>query len=179
MRSRCAAKSVTSSQSNSSVSSTSLTIVGMPQPRNTHSATVSCRLSSPIMNATPNVYSRTCSMRCNHRPIRLAVMNCILSSSVYLEQTLTFSQSTAWVLREAAERRHVCGRSKCGETTATLTPSHISTSLHCPTQKGGVMGKRCPPHSTCTRAHAEAMPSTSHRKILPCAQHTHGGNESD
>ncbi|RNC40171.1 hypothetical protein TcCL_NonESM10375 [Trypanosoma cruzi] len=83
------------------------------------------------------------------------------------------------VLREAAERRHVCGRSKCGETTATLTPSHISTSLHCPTQKGGVMGKRCPPHSTCTRAHAEAMPSTSHRKILPCAQHTHGGNESD
>ncbi|RNC36772.1 hypothetical protein TcCL_Unassigned00242, partial [Trypanosoma cruzi] len=96
MRSHCAATSVTSSQSNSSVSSTSLTIVGMPRPRNTHSATVSCRLSSPIMNATPYVCRCTCSMRCNHRPIRLAVMNCILSSSVYLEQTLTSSQSTAW-----------------------------------------------------------------------------------
>ncbi|RNF04873.1 hypothetical protein TcG_11154 [Trypanosoma cruzi] len=65
MRSRCAATSATS-QSNSSVYSTSHTIAGMPRPRNTHSATMSCRLSSTIMNATPNAYWRTCSMRWNH-----------------------------------------------------------------------------------------------------------------
>ncbi|RNC60155.1 hypothetical protein TcCL_ESM02107 [Trypanosoma cruzi] len=39
------------------------------------------------------------------------------------------------------------------------------------------MGKRSPPHSACTKAHAKATPSTPHRKMEPCAQHTHGGNE--
>ncbi|KAF5216038.1 hypothetical protein ECC02_011225 [Trypanosoma cruzi] len=178
MRSRCAATSATSSQSNSSVSSTSSTIAGTPRPRNTHSATMSCRLSSPMMSATPNAYLRTCSMRWNHPRIRLAVMNCILLSSLCLEQTLPSSRSTAWVLREAAEKCHFCGRSRCAETTATLTPSHLR-SLHSPTHKGGVMGKRSPPHSACTRAQTKAMPSTSHRKIEPCAQHTHGRNERD
>ncbi|RNF10604.1 hypothetical protein TcG_09471 [Trypanosoma cruzi] len=62
--------------------------------------------------------------------------HCILLSSLCLERTLTSSQSTAWVLREAANRCHFCKRSKCAETTATLTPSHISTLPH----KGGVMG---------------------------------------
>ncbi|RNC46983.1 hypothetical protein TcCL_NonESM03109 [Trypanosoma cruzi] len=57
------------------------------------------------MSATPNAYWRTCSMRCNHTPVRLAVMHCILSFC--LEQTLTFSRSTAWELREAAEWCHV------------------------------------------------------------------------
>ncbi|RNF04847.1 hypothetical protein TcG_10901 [Trypanosoma cruzi] len=83
MRSRCAATSATSSQSNSSVYSTSSTIAGMPRPHNTHSATISCRLSSTIMSATPNTYWRTCSMRRNHPQIRFAVMNCILLSSLY------------------------------------------------------------------------------------------------
>ncbi|RNC35713.1 hypothetical protein TcCL_Unassigned01375 [Trypanosoma cruzi] len=105
MRSRCAATS-TSSQSNSSVSSTSLTIAGMPRPRNTHSATISCRLFSPMMSATPNAYLRTCSMRWNHPRIRLAVMKCISSTSFGLEQTLKSSQSTAWVLREAVKNYH-------------------------------------------------------------------------
>ncbi|RNC37910.1 hypothetical protein TcCL_NonESM12902 [Trypanosoma cruzi] len=92
-----------------------LTIAGMPRPHNTHSATISCRLSSPIMSATPNAYWRTCSMRCISVP------------SLCLEQTLPSSQSTAWMPREAADRSSVCGRSKCAETTATLTPSDIST----------------------------------------------------
>ncbi|ESS60815.1 unspecified product [Trypanosoma cruzi Dm28c] len=35
----------------------------MPRP---HSATMSCRLSSTIISATPNAYWRTCSMCCNH-----------------------------------------------------------------------------------------------------------------
>ncbi|ESS61734.1 hypothetical protein TCDM_10654 [Trypanosoma cruzi Dm28c] len=83
-RSRCAATSATS-QSNSSVSTTALTIAGMPRPHNTHSATMSCRLSSTIMSATPNAYWPTCSMRCNHPRIRLAVMHCsLLSSLLYL-----------------------------------------------------------------------------------------------
>ncbi|RNC43866.1 hypothetical protein TcCL_NonESM06431 [Trypanosoma cruzi] len=89
MRSRCATTSATSSHSNSSVSSTSSTIAGMPRLRNTHSATISCRLSSPIMSAKPNAYCHTCSMRRNHPPIRLAVMHCISVSSLCLEQTLT------------------------------------------------------------------------------------------
>ncbi|RNE99325.1 hypothetical protein TcG_12176, partial [Trypanosoma cruzi] len=66
MRSRCAATFATFSQSSSSASSTSLTIAGMPLPRNTHSTTMSCRLSSTIMNATPNNYWRTCSTHRNH-----------------------------------------------------------------------------------------------------------------
>ncbi|EKF29420.1 hypothetical protein MOQ_006799 [Trypanosoma cruzi marinkellei] len=69
MRSRCAATSASSSQSISSVSSTSSTIAGMALPQNTHSATMSCRLSSTIMSATPNTYWRKCSMRCNHARI--------------------------------------------------------------------------------------------------------------
>ncbi|RNC51933.1 hypothetical protein TcCL_ESM10904 [Trypanosoma cruzi] len=56
---------------------------------------MSCRLSSTIMSATPNAYWRTCSMRCNHTRIRLAVMHCISSTSFGLEQTLTSSPSTA------------------------------------------------------------------------------------
>ncbi|RNC51817.1 hypothetical protein TcCL_ESM11030 [Trypanosoma cruzi] len=68
----------------------------MPRPRKAHSATMSCRLSSTIMSATPNAYWRTCSMRCNHTWIRLAVTHCILLSSLCLDQTLTSSQSTAW-----------------------------------------------------------------------------------
>ncbi|ESS63448.1 unspecified product [Trypanosoma cruzi Dm28c] len=102
----------------------------MPRPHNTHSATISCRLSSTIMSATPNAYLRTCSMRRNHPQIRLAVTHCILLSYLCLEHTLTFSRSTAWVLREAADRSSLCGRSKCAETTATLTPSDISTRPH-------------------------------------------------
>ncbi|RNC32366.1 hypothetical protein TcCL_Unassigned05027 [Trypanosoma cruzi] len=68
-------------QSSSSVTSTSLTIAGTPRPRNTHSTTTSCRLSSTIMSATSNTYWRTCSMRCNHTRIRLAVMYCVSWSS--------------------------------------------------------------------------------------------------
>ncbi|RNC39286.1 hypothetical protein TcCL_NonESM11379 [Trypanosoma cruzi] len=70
-------------------------------------AATSCRPSSPIMSATPNAYWRTCSMRCNHTPVRLAVMHCISFSSLCMKQTLTPSQSTAWELREAAEWCHV------------------------------------------------------------------------
>ncbi|RNE96926.1 hypothetical protein TcG_12807 [Trypanosoma cruzi] len=125
-----------------------------------------------------NAYWRTCSMRWNHPRIRLAVMNCILLSSLCLGQTLPSSRSTAWVLREAAERCHFCGRSKCAETTATHAPSHLC-SLHSPTHKGGVMGKKSPPHNACTTAQTKAMPSMSHRKIEPCAQHTHGRDERD
>ncbi|KAF5219239.1 hypothetical protein ECC02_007745 [Trypanosoma cruzi] len=176
MRSRCAATSATSSQSNSSVSSTSLTTAGMPRPHNTHSATMSCRLSSPMMSATPNAYLRTCSMRWNHPRIRLAVMNCISVSSLCLEPTLPSSRSTAWVLREAAKRSSVCGRRKYAETTATLT--HLR-SLYSPTNKDGGMGKGSPPHSARTKAYVAATPSTSHCKIEPCAQHTHGRKERD
>ncbi|EKF32172.1 hypothetical protein MOQ_003981 [Trypanosoma cruzi marinkellei] len=75
----------------------------------------------------------------------------------------TSSQSTAWKLREAAKRCHLCGKRKSAETTATLTPSHISSPSTLPQ----------------TRAHAEAPPSTSHRKIQPCAQHTHSRNKRD
>ncbi|RNC40339.1 hypothetical protein TcCL_NonESM10199 [Trypanosoma cruzi] len=89
---------------------------------------------------------------------------------------LPSSQSTTWVLREAAEWFHVCGRSKCKKTTATLT--HLR-SLHSSARKGGVMGKRNPTHSTRTRAHGIATPSTSNRSKEPCAQHTHGGNKRD
>ncbi|RNF05939.1 hypothetical protein TcG_10829 [Trypanosoma cruzi] len=56
---------------------------------------MSCCLSSTIMNATPNAYCRTCSMRRNHPRIRLAVMHCI-SLSLWLEQRHKSSQSTAW-----------------------------------------------------------------------------------
>ncbi|EKF27968.1 hypothetical protein MOQ_008298, partial [Trypanosoma cruzi marinkellei] len=56
---------------------------------NTHSTTISCRLSSTIMSATPNAYWRTCSMHCNHSRIRLAVMHCTFLLSYFcLEQTL-------------------------------------------------------------------------------------------
>ncbi|KAF5216114.1 hypothetical protein ECC02_011150 [Trypanosoma cruzi] len=148
MRSRCAATSATSSQFNSSVSSTSSTIAGMPRPRNTHSATVSCRLSSPIMSATPNAYWRTCCIRRKHPRIRLAVMHCSMFSSLCLEQTHSSPQSTAWELREAAERCQLCGRSRCAETMATLAHSLTHPhSLHSPTQKNGVMGKGSPPHN--------------------------------
>ncbi|RNC45497.1 hypothetical protein TcCL_NonESM04745 [Trypanosoma cruzi] len=130
------------------------------------------------MSATSNAYWRTCSMRCKHTADQVG--RHALHLVVLLQQTLTSSQSTAWVLREAAEWCHLCGRTKCAETTATLTPSHISTTFTVPhTHKGGVMGKRRPPHSACTRAHAIATPSTSHRKIVPCAQHTHGRNNRD
>ncbi|RNC54520.1 hypothetical protein TcCL_ESM08054 [Trypanosoma cruzi] len=127
---------------------------------------MSCRLSSPIMSATPNAYWRTCSMRCNHTRIRLAVMHRILLSSLCLEQTLTSSQSTAWALQETADRSNVCGRSECAETTATITHLH---SVHPPTQKDGVMERRNP---TDIRGHEKATPSTSHRSKVPCAQHT-------
>ncbi|RNC35405.1 hypothetical protein TcCL_Unassigned01715 [Trypanosoma cruzi] len=39
------------------------------------------------------------------------------------------------------------------------------------------MGRRSPPHSARKKAHAEATPSTSHCKKVPCAQHTHNRNE--
>ncbi|KAF5216115.1 hypothetical protein ECC02_011131 [Trypanosoma cruzi] len=91
----------------------------MPRPRNSHSATMSCRLSSPIMSATPNAYWRTCSMRCNHTRIRLAVMHRILLSSLCLEQTLTSSQSTAWVLQEVRRSERVLVR------VAELAPQRV------------------------------------------------------
>ncbi|ESS60256.1 hypothetical protein TCDM_12186 [Trypanosoma cruzi Dm28c] len=59
----------------------------MPRPHNTHSATMSCRLPSPIMSATTKNYWRTCSMRCNHTWIRLAVMHCISLSSLSMRHT--------------------------------------------------------------------------------------------
>ncbi|RNC52855.1 hypothetical protein TcCL_ESM09868 [Trypanosoma cruzi] len=52
-------------------------------------------------------------------------------------------------------------------------------SLNSPAHKGGAMAKRSPPHSTCTMTHAIAVPPTSHRRIEPCGQHKHGGNERD
>ncbi|RNC56391.1 hypothetical protein TcCL_ESM06034 [Trypanosoma cruzi] len=127
------------------------------------------------MSTALNKYWRTCRMRCNHTRISLTVTHCI-SLSLWLEQTLPSSQSTASVLQEAAVRCHLCGGPQCAKTTATLIHLH---SLHSPAQKDGVMGKRSPPHSACTRTNAIVTPSTSHRSKVPCAQHTHGGNERD
>ncbi|RNF02177.1 hypothetical protein TcG_11303 [Trypanosoma cruzi] len=127
MRSRCAATSATSSQSNSSASSTSLTIAGMPRPHNTHSATISCRLSSTIMSATLNAYWRTCSMRWNHTVDQVGRHALHLSVLVVLLADPHILSIHGLVLQEAADRSSVCGRSKCAETTATLTPSDIST----------------------------------------------------
>ncbi|ESS62633.1 hypothetical protein TCDM_09687 [Trypanosoma cruzi Dm28c] len=49
---------------------------------------------------------------------------------------------------------------------------HSLRHLHPPTQKGGVMGKRSPPHSARTKEYAAATPSNSHCNKEPCA-HTH------
>ncbi|RNC51762.1 hypothetical protein TcCL_ESM11087, partial [Trypanosoma cruzi] len=147
-------------QSSSSVYSASLTIPGMPRPRNTHSATMSCRLSSTIMSATLNAYWRTCSMRCNHMPVRFP--SCSASccpptawsgSSHPLDQR---SGCCKGLPSSAAFLENTNVRKK-------LPPSYISALSH--THKGGVIGKRSPPQNGCTRAHAKATPSTSHRKI--------------
>ncbi|ESS61890.1 unspecified product [Trypanosoma cruzi Dm28c] len=126
MRSRCAATFATFSQSNSSASSTSLTIAGMPLPRNTHSTTISCRPSSTIMSATPNAYWRTCSMRWNHTVDQVGRHALHLVVLLVLRADPHILSIHGLVLREAADRSSVCG-SKCAETTATLTPSDIST----------------------------------------------------
>ncbi|RNC41043.1 mucin TcMUC [Trypanosoma cruzi] len=70
------------------------------------------------MSATPNKYWRTCSMRRNHTPIRLAVMRRVLSSFC-LEQTLTSSKSTAWALQEVRRNERVDVR------VAVLAPQRV------------------------------------------------------
>ncbi|RNC39611.1 hypothetical protein TcCL_NonESM11014 [Trypanosoma cruzi] len=167
MRSRCAATSATSSQSSSSVSSTSLTIAGTPRPRNTHSTTTSCRLSSAIMSATPNAYWRTCSMRRNHtadqvghHAPRLVVL--LLGANPHILSIHVL------LLQEAAEWCHLWKKQMCGNNGHAHSLTHLH-SVRFPTHKGGVMWKRCPPHSAYTRAHAIATPYISHRKIEPCA----------
>ncbi|RNF06604.1 hypothetical protein TcG_10927 [Trypanosoma cruzi] len=106
-------------------------------------------------------------------------MHCSLLS-LWLEQTHTSSQSTARCCKRLTRGFTFEWKTTCAETTATLTPSHISTpSIHSPAHKGGVMGKRNPTHSARTRAHAIAMSSASNRSKEPCARHKHGGNERD
>ncbi|ESS62699.1 hypothetical protein TCDM_09627 [Trypanosoma cruzi Dm28c] len=172
MRPRCAATSATSPQSNSSASSTSLTIAGMPRPHNTHSATLSCRLSSTIMNATPNAYWRTCSMRWNHtvdqvcrHALQLVVL-LLLGAHPHI-----LSIHGLGAARGCRQEQCVWKKQMCGNNGHPHSLRHLH-SLHPPTQKGGVMGKRSPPHSTCTRAQKAATPSTSHCNKEPCA-HTH------
>ncbi|RNC52662.1 hypothetical protein TcCL_ESM10078 [Trypanosoma cruzi] len=122
MRPRCAATYATSSQSNSSVSST---IAGMPRPRNTHSATMSCRLSSTITSATPNAYWRTCSMRCNQMPIRLAVMHC------------SFLSFCLWHQKDVWPAAPQCWK-KCG--AATVRVSVLLYSRFNASSKNGISG---------------------------------------
>ncbi|RNF09217.1 hypothetical protein TcG_09711, partial [Trypanosoma cruzi] len=80
--------------------------------------------------------------------------------------------------RGCREVPRVWNSQMCGNNGHPHSLAHLH-SLHSPTHKSGVMGKRSPPHNTYKTAQAEATPSTSHRKIVPCAQHTHGGNEGD
>ncbi|RNC40559.1 hypothetical protein TcCL_NonESM09954 [Trypanosoma cruzi] len=87
------------------------------------------------------------------------------------------SRSTAWVLREAADRSSVCGRSKCAEKKATLTPSRISTHSTRP-------HKRAVPWGREVRRTAYAQKDTQqqrHPRRTPTKRHahsqTHGCNE--
>ncbi|ESS62275.1 hypothetical protein TCDM_10066 [Trypanosoma cruzi Dm28c] len=149
-------------------------------PRNTHSATLSCRLSSTIMSATPNAYWRTCSMRCYHPRIRLAVMKCISSTPFRLEQTLTSSRSTAWCCEwlSRSTMRVKFSNVRGGVGSHPRSAPHTSPrSFHSPTHKVKDMGMRTSPLSARTRTHAAATSSTSHRNKEPRAQHTHGRNE--
>ncbi|ESS60763.1 hypothetical protein TCDM_11683 [Trypanosoma cruzi Dm28c] len=95
---------------------------------------MSCRHSAPIMSATQNAYWRTFAMRCNHTRISLTVTHCI-SLSLWLEH-LPSSQSTAWCCKRLTRGFTFEWKTTCAETTATLTPSHISTpSIHSPAHK--------------------------------------------
>ncbi|RNC36488.1 hypothetical protein TcCL_Unassigned00538 [Trypanosoma cruzi] len=125
-------------------------------------AATSCRPSSPIMSATPNAYWRTCSMRCNHTPVRLAVMHCISLSSFCLEQTLTPSQSTAWELREATEWCHVSEDPNVRKQRPPSLP-HKSPLPSLSRTQGRCHVEEKPAAQHMHKAYA-ATPFTSHRK---------------
>ncbi|EKF31150.1 hypothetical protein MOQ_005017, partial [Trypanosoma cruzi marinkellei] len=152
-------------------------------------AATSCRFSSPIMSATPNAYRRTCSMRCNHTRIRLAVMHCILLlSSFCLEQTLPHPiNPRPRNLREAAKRCRLCERRKCAETTATLAPSHVSAPPTLPHTRAVSWGKEARrtaharghtqqqhhPRRTATYSHAHNTHTRPHGKRNGAHPSTH------
>ncbi|ESS61738.1 hypothetical protein TCDM_10658 [Trypanosoma cruzi Dm28c] len=75
--------------------------------------------------------------------------------------------------RDCREVPHVWKIQTCGNNGHFHSITHLR-SLHSPTHKGGVMGKRCSRHSAYTRAHAIATPYISHRKRGPCAEKKQG-----
>ncbi|RNC36632.1 hypothetical protein TcCL_Unassigned00390, partial [Trypanosoma cruzi] len=96
----------------------------------------------------------------------------------YLEQTLTFSQSTARELREAAEWCHVSEDPNVRKQRPPSLP-HKSPLPSLSRTQGRCHGEEKPAAQHMHKAYAERTSSTSHRRIEPCAQHKHGGKERD
>ncbi|RNC33922.1 hypothetical protein TcCL_Unassigned03332 [Trypanosoma cruzi] len=113
----------------------------MPQPRNTHSATMSCRLPSPIVSATPNAYRRTRPTRCNHKPIRLAVIKCVSFSS-FSKPSHPLSPRSGSHEGTLSEAPPLWKTSICVEESAVTHTQFLTSprSLHSSTHKDGVMG---------------------------------------
>ncbi|EKF99882.1 hypothetical protein TCSYLVIO_009192 [Trypanosoma cruzi] len=147
----------------------SLTIAGMPRPHNTHNATISCRLSSTKMSATPNAYWRTCSHALEPHG-RSGWPSCTASQCPRCAWS-TPSHSLdprLGAARGCRQEQCVWKKQMCGNNGHPHSLRHLH-SLHPPTQKGGAMGKRSPPHSACIKEYAAATPSTSQCNKEPCA----------
>ncbi|EKG02236.1 hypothetical protein TCSYLVIO_006745 [Trypanosoma cruzi] len=70
--------------------------------------------------------------------------------------------------RGCRQEQCVWNSQMCGNNGHPHSLRHLH-SLHPPTQKGGAMGKRSPPHSACIKEYAAATPYTSHCNKEPCA----------
>ncbi|RNC53034.1 hypothetical protein TcCL_ESM09681 [Trypanosoma cruzi] len=178
MRSRCAAMSATS-QSNSSVSSTSLTIAGMPRPpQNTQRHNVVPPLLHNHERNTERVLAHVLHAlqppadQVGRHALYLVVL-LVLGADLHI-----LSIHGMGAARGCRVVSRVWKTKMCGNNSHPHSFTHLH-SVHSPAHKDGVMGKRSPSHSACTRAHAIATPSTSHRSKEPCAQHKHGGNKRD
>ncbi|ESS60974.1 hypothetical protein TCDM_11457 [Trypanosoma cruzi Dm28c] len=116
-------------------------------------------------------------MRCNHTTDQVG-RHALHLVVLVIGAHLPSSQSTAWCCKRLTSGATCVENHMCGINGHPHSLIHLR-SLHSPAHKGGAMGKRNPPHSARTRAHAIATSSTSHRSKEPCAQHKHGGNERD
>ncbi|ESS55636.1 hypothetical protein TCDM_12879 [Trypanosoma cruzi Dm28c] len=129
---------------------------------------MSCRHSAPIMSTTPSKYSRTCSMRCNHPRIRLAVMHCSLLS-LWLEQTHTSSQSTAWCCKRLSRSTM---RVKFPDVRKQRPPSYISAHSTHPHTRAVPWGRE-----TQRTAHAQInMHQQRHPRRTATEIHAHSTN---
>ncbi|EKF32193.1 hypothetical protein MOQ_003960 [Trypanosoma cruzi marinkellei] len=138
---------------------------------------MSCRLSSPIMSATPNAYWRTCSMHYNHTRIRLAIMHCILLSSSYLwrhHNVVWPAASQCWKKYGAATQRVSVWPHSRSNASSTNGLGGSSSSGFSFFFSLGASSSAAPSAAAVDRSPAATTPTERHKRksVWVCAKRT-------